>query len=358
MLTAAFDSGWVAPVGPDLDAFEAELAAFSGSHVAAVSSGTAALQLALRGVGVAAGDVVLVSDLTFAAPAFAAAHVGAEVMFVDTCAASWQMDPAALARALDAVQATGRRVGAVIAVDLYGALADHDDIGSICAGRDIPVVEDAAESIGAHRGGRHAGRFGRVGVWSFNGNKMLTTGGGGAVVSDDEVLVSHARHRATQARIPGYGYDHDEIGNNFRLGNLPAAIGRAQLRSLPLRIERRRAVHREYRRLLDGCGVRFQQVDVAEATNAWLTTIEFEPGSGFDPPDVVAKLQRWGIEARPAFRPLHAIAAFEGRPVVTADGGPAHSLEHFRRAISLPSGAGLADDDVAEIAAAVLACRG
>lgn len=360
MLLSAFDSGWIAPAGPDLEAFEHELCSLTGASAAVgLSSGTAALHLALMVLGVGAGDEVLMSDLTFAASAFATRYVGAVPVFVDSEPGSWQMDPVVLQAALAQRAEAGRLPAAVIAVDLYGSVCDGSRIAAICAEHGVPLVEDAAEAIGASRGGINAGRFGAVGVLSFNGNKMVTTGGGGALVADDPALVQHARHLATQARQPVAWYEHHEVGHNYRLGNLNAAVGRGQLATLPARIARRRDVRAEYERhLADVPGVRFQEVPAGLVPNHWLTTVEFDPAAfGATAADVLLALRDAGIEARPGFKPMHLQPVFDGATVLTAD-GPAVSLRHFERSVSLPSSGFLTPEQVEWIARTALSARG
>ncbi len=260
LLIAAIDSNWVAPVGPDLTAFEQEVAAVTGrAHGVALSSGTAALHLALLELGVGPGDDVIVSTFTFAASANAVTYVGARPVFVDSEASSWNLSPALLAEELDEREREGRDLpAAVIVVDLYGRCADYDRLGPLCAERGIPLIEDAAEAIGAACGGRPAGSFGALGVLSFNGNKLITSGGGGMLVTDSEPLAERARYLATQARQDAPHYEHTEVGYNYRLSNLLAAVGRGQLSTLTERIARRREIRRRYQEALAGrAGVAF-----------------------------------------------------------------------------------------------------
>ena len=356
MLLAAFDSGWVAPAGPDISAFEAELADLTGvSAVAALSSGTAGIQLALMAVGVQRDDEVLVSDLTFGASAFAVTYLGARPCFVDCEPFSWHIDPELLEAELADRASTDRLPAAVVAVDLYGSVADGNRLAAICARYEVPLVEDAAEALGARRDGQPAGGYGRVGVLSFNGNKIVTTGGGGALISDDPELVAHARHLATQARQPELWYEHREIGFNFRMGNLNAAVGRGQLRTLPKRIEGRRRVNSVYRELLGALpGVTFQEVPEGCEPNYWLTTVAFEPGVfGATPSQVLTALREAGIEARHGFKPMHSQPVFAGHSVV--GGSVAQSL--FETTLSLPSGARLTDSEVEWICDVITSAR-
>ncbi len=262
-LLTAFDGGWIAPVGPEVDAFEREVAAITGTrHAAALSSGTAALHLALLASGVGPGDEVLVPTLTFVATASPVVHIGAEPTFIDCEPGSWNIDPSLVADLLDERAQQGRLPAAVIAVDLYGQCADADALAEACRPHGVALIEDAAEALGATYHGRPAGSLAPVGVISFNGNKIITTSGGGMLVSDDEAMVARARHLATQAREPAPHYEHTEIGFNYRMSNLLAALGRAQLRSLPERIARRRAIKARYRAALeDGHGITFMPDD-------------------------------------------------------------------------------------------------
>lgn len=355
LLMDAFDSNWVAPAGPDIDAFEAELAELTGAPaVAALSSGTAALHLALMAVGVSAGDDVLVSTLTFGASAFAVTYLGARPCFIDSEPDTWHIDPDLLDDELTRRDREGRRAAAVVAVDLYGSVADGERIASICAAHDVPLVQDAAESIGARRDGRHAGRLGAVAILSFNGNKMVTTGGGGAILSDDVELVERARYLSTQARQPVPWYEHEDIGFNYRMGNLNAAVGRGQLRTLPDRIAARRAIRGAYERLLGSTeGISFQAVPEGCEPNHWLTTVTLDPQRfASDPAVVLAVLRGAGIEARHAFKPMHLQPVFADHPVVRGD----VAARLFRDGLSLPSGSRTPMGIVEEIAERVAAC--
>ena len=252
-LLAAFDSNWIAPLGPEVDAFERDLAARVGvQDAAALSSGTAALHLALILLEVGPGDEVWTATLTFAATANAIRYVGATPVFIDSERESWNLDPALLREALRDASARGALPKALVVVDLYGQCADYDPILAACQEYGVPVIEDAAEALGATYRGKPAGSFGAIGVLSFNGNKIMTTSGGGALVSDDSALVERARHLASQARQPAAHYEHEEVGYNYRLSNLLAAVGRAQLARLDGFVERRREINRRYRDALEG----------------------------------------------------------------------------------------------------------
>ena len=356
LLLAAFDSNWVAPAGPDIDAFESELCDLTGAAaVAALSSGTASLQLALMAVGVVAGDDVLVSTLTFGASAFAPSHIGARPCFVDCESETWHIDPDLLEAELERRAAVDELPAAVITVDLYGSVSDGNRLAAICARFGVPLVQDAAESVGATRDGVAAGRQGVVAVLSFNGNKMVTTGGGGAIMSDDTAIVDHARYLSTQARQPVPWYEHQHIGQNFRMGNLNAAVGRGQLRTLRERIAGRRRVREGYEQHLGAVGgVRFQAIPDGCLPNHWLTTVVFEDDFGAGPIEVLDALRSAGVEARHAFKPMHLQPVFAGHPVVGGD----VAADLFDRSISLPSGSRLDDDTVAWISELVVGARG
>ncbi|MBQ1075053.1 aminotransferase class I/II-fold pyridoxal phosphate-dependent enzyme [Micromonospora sp. C31] len=348
---AALRSGWVAPVGPDLDAFESEVAHRVGTRGAvAVSSGTAALHLALLGVGVGPGDVVVVPTLTFVATANAVRYVGARPVFVDCDRHSGNIDVALLAELLGRLRERGERVAAVVPVDMFGSCVDYTALLPVCAEADVPVVEDAAEALGAHHHGRAAGSFGRIGALSFNGNKIITTSGGGMLVSDDPALLSRARHLATQAREPTPHYEHREIGFNYRLSNLLAALGRAQLVRLDGMIWRRRQLREHYAKLFAPVpGVELIGAEDAEA-NCWLTCIRVDPErSGWRAAELGAHLAGRNIETRPVWKPMHRQPVFAGAESLLT--GAADAL--FADGLTLPSGSGLTEQQVTSILEAI-----
>jgi len=351
-LLEALDSNWIAPVGPDLDAFERELAeVVAVPHAAALSSGTAGLHLALRLVGVDAGDEVIVPSLTFVATAAAATYLGAHPVLVDSDPATWNLDPDLLADELSAAARRGRLPAAVIAVDLYGQCADYERIVPLCVRYGVPLIEDAAEALGATRHGRPAGGFGAVGVFSFNGNKIITTSGGGMLVSDDEALVDRARRLASQARVPVVHYQHDEIGYNYRLSNLLAALGRAQLRSLPDKVRRKRAIYDWYSEALgDLPGVELMPADPAGEPTCWLTCIQVDPEvTGVDREKLRLRLEDADIESRPVWKPLHLQPALDGCRVV----GGKVSERLFQRGLCLPSGCSLEPLDLERVTSVI-----
>ena len=353
LLLDAFDSNWVAPLGPHVDAFEAELAASAGvPYAAALSSGTAALHLALLVLDVGQGDDVLVSSFTFAATANAITYVGARPVFVDSEASSWNIDPDLVADELERRAASGRLPAAVIAVDLYGQCADYERLVRVCERFAVPLIEDAAEALGATYRGRPAGCFGAIGVFSFNGNKIITCGGGGALVAYDEALVARVRHLATQARDPAPHYQHSDIGYNYRLSNLLAAVGRGQLHDLDEKVARRRAINRRYREHLEGvAGIEFMPVAPRGEPTNWLTCITVEPSVfGVDREHLRQRLEACDIESRPTWKPMHLQPAFAGCPVI----GGAVSERAFELGLCLPSGSAMTDDDVDRVAATLL----
>jgi dTDP-4-amino-4,6-dideoxygalactose transaminase len=347
LLLDAFDSNWIAPLGPHVDGFERELAAVVGvRHAAALSSGTAALHLALLLLGVGPGDDVVVPSLTFAATANAVVYAGARPVFVDSDRASWNLDPALVAEELETRAHEGRaQPAALIGVDLYGQCVDWDPVLEVCEAHGVPVIEDAAEALGATYHGRPAGSFGRLNVFSFNGNKIITTSGGGMLAGDDAELIGRARHLSTQAREPAPHYEHREIGFNYRMSNLLAAVGRAQLEGLGVRVARRRAVHAMYRAALpDLPGVGFMPETAGGEPTHWLTVITLD-----DPVAVREHLEALDVEARPALKPMHLQPAFAGCEMR----GGAVAEEVFRTGLCLPSGSAMTDADVERVVAGV-----
>ncbi|MBI2372799.1 MAG: aminotransferase class I/II-fold pyridoxal phosphate-dependent enzyme [Deltaproteobacteria bacterium] len=349
LLLEAFDSNWIAPLGPHVDAFERELAAFAHvKHAAALSSGTSALHLALQLLGVGPGDEVPTSTLTFAATANAVTYVGAEPVFIDAEPSSWNMDPALLEAELEEMTSRGKKPKAVVVVDLYGQCADYDRILDVTKHHGVPVIEDAAEALGATYRGRPAGSLGDLGVFSFNGNKIITTSGGGMLVSNDKRIVDRARFLATQAREPAPHYQHEVVGYNYRLSNLLAAVGRGQLEALPSRIERRRSNNAFYREALGELpGIAFMPEAPYGRSNAWLTCITIDPALfGRTREDVRVHLEKLEIEARPVWKPMHLQPVFKDLRV--RGGQVSEAL--FEHGLCLPSGSSLSDGDRMRVA--------
>jgi dTDP-4-amino-4,6-dideoxygalactose transaminase len=358
----AFDTNWIAPVGPHIDAFEQEFCQVIGaSHSAAVSSGTAAIHLALRLVGIQPGDEVFCSSLTFVATANPITYLGAKPVFIDCDRISWNMNPDLLWGTLQRRAKTGNLPKAVIVVHLYGQSADIDPILEACDRYGIPLIEDAAESLGATYKGRSPGTFGRIGIYSFNGNKIITTSGGGMLVSNDEQLVSKARFLATQARdgqSPAKGdraphYQHSEIGYNYRLSNVLAGIGRGQLRVLNERVAARRRNFDIYQKALGKLpGIEFMpEVSFGQATR-WLTCLTINPEAfGADREQVRLALAEQQIESRPVWKPLHLQPVFANCEYV----GGAVSEDLFARGLCLPSGSNLTTEDLERVIDAIYA---
>jgi len=347
-LVAALRSGWAAPVGPDLDLFEVELARRTGvCHAVAVSSGTAALHLALLHLGVGPGDLVAVPTLTFAATANAVVYTGAEPIFVDCDPDTGNVDVELLGRLLERL---GPRVRAVLPVDLFGRCADYTRLLPLCTAHGVPVVEDAAEALGAVHAGRPAGSFGAAGVLSFNGNKIITTSGGGALLTDDPDFAARVRYLATQARAPVPHYEHADIGYNYRLSNLLAALGRAQLSRLDEMVARRRALRDRYAKLLAPVpGVRILG-DGDDGANCWLTAVVVDPErAGWHAAQLAAHLAARDIETRPVWKPMHLQPVFAGAGAWLT--GAAERL--FATGLTLPSGSALRPDQVGRVLDAV-----
>ncbi len=353
LLLQAFDSNWISTVGPHVDAFEQEMAVLCGvEYAAGLASGTAALHLSLLLLGVGRGDEVLCSDLTFAATANAITYVGATPVFVDSDRASWNMDPALLEEALSARARNGRLPKAVIVVDLYGQCADYDRIVPVCARFGVPIIEDAAEALGATYRGKSAGQFGVMSVLSFNGNKIITTSGGGMLLSNDKGHIDLARKLATQAREPVAHYEHTMVGYNYRLSNLLAALGRGQLRNLQDRVERRRANFESYKSALGAQpGITFMPEIEGGRSTRWLTCLLVDPAAfGAAREDIRLHLESLNIEARPVWKPMHLQPIYRDHPAV----GGAVSAHLFEYGLCLPSGSSLTAADRERVVAAVL----
>ncbi|HEX5410071.1 MAG TPA: DegT/DnrJ/EryC1/StrS family aminotransferase [Gemmatimonadaceae bacterium] len=347
-----FASNWIAPLGPQVDAFQQEFAhALGGGRALALSSGTAALHLALQLVGVGPRSEVLVSALTFAASVNPILYLGGTPVFIDCERASWNMDPALLAEELDRRARAGRLPAAVVLVHLYGQSADLDPIIAACTRYDVPLIEDAAEALGATYKGRAVGSFGRAGVFSFNGNKIITTSGGGMLVSDDARLVEHALKLATQARDPAPHYEHSEIGYNYRMSNVLAAIGRGQLRVLPDRVAARRRNFEFYAAALgDLPGIEFMPEAAWGRATRWLTTLLVSPSEfGADRNELLRRFDADSIEARPVWKPMHRQPVFAAYPVV----GGVVADDLFERGLCLPSGSNMTAADLERVATVV-----
>ena len=344
----AFDTNWIAPVGPHVDAFEQEFCDVVGAgYAAAVSSGTAALHLALRLIGIQPGDEVFCSTLTFIATANPIVYLGATPVFIDSDRISWNMDPNLLVESLDDRAKRGTLPKAVVLVHLYGQSADIAPILQACDRYGIPLIEDAAESLGATYKEQSPGTFGRIGIYSFNGNKIITTSGGGMLVSNDPELVNKARFLATQARDPAPHYQHSEIGYNYRLSNVLAGIGRGQLKVLPDRVLARRHNFDFYQAALAHLpGIEFMPEPEFGKSTRWLTCLTIDPKAfGKDREQVRLALAQAHIEARPVWKPLHLQPVFTGCECV----GGATAEQLFAQGLCLPSGSNLSSSDLTRV---------
>lgn len=347
----AFRTNWIAPLGPNVDAFERDIAAYVGlDHAAAVSSGTAALHLALILLGVTRGDRVFCSTFTFAASANPIVYQGAEPVFIDSEPDSWNMSPVALEQAFKAAQSEGWLPRAVIVVDLYGQSADFDPICEICDRYGVPIVEDAAESLGATYKGRQSGRFGKLSILSFNGNKIITTSGGGMLLSDDGDLIARARYLATQARQPTAHYEHTEIGYNYRMSNILAGVGRGQLQVLSDRVATRRGVFQAYQEgLADIDGLFWMPEPEWSVSTHWLSTCTIDPErAGLTASQLIAALAEEMIETRPLWKPMHRQPVFAGTRYFP-HGNTSVSDTLFETGLCLPSGSNMSDGEIAGV---------
>lgn len=356
LVVEAVRSGWVAPLGPFVDQFEREMAERVGvAHALALSSGTAALHLALLDVGAAPGTVVLVPSMTFAATANAVLYTGAEPVFVDARLDDGNVDASVLLEAAATLQNEGREVAAALTVDLFGRACDYTVIAPGLADLGIPLIEDAAEALGASHAGQAAGSFGRSAALSFNGNKIMTTSGGGMLLSDDPEVISRARYLSTQARRPAPWYEHTEMGFNYRMSNILAALGLGQLSRLDDMIARRRAIRERYAHAFASVeGLRFLGRDAVGADasdNCWLTCLILDGALPVTPTEIIARLDQSGIEARHLWKPMHLQPMYNTARMF--DSGVGAQL--FAGGFSLPTGSELSDADVDRVITAVLA---
>ncbi len=341
----AFETNWVAPLGPNVNNFETELAAYTGcGYAAALSAGTAAIHLGLKLLGVGQGDVVFVSSLTFSASCNPIVYEKAVPVLIDSEPDTWNMSPAALERAFEKYPAPK----AVVVVHLYGTPAKMDEIMRICARHNVPILEDAAESLGATYEGKHTGTFGRAGVYSFNGNKIITTSGGGMLVSGDEALVKEARMLSTQARDPARYYQHSRIGYNYRMSNVDAGIGRGQLMHLDEHVRLKKAIYNRYRQAFaDIEEISMNPLNPKGDANNWLTCITIREGSSVTPDMVMDALEAENIESRPMWEPLHLQPVFASCDFFSHDETDMSVSEDiFNRGVCLPSDIKNTDEDM------------
>lgn len=340
----AFASNWIAPLGPHVEAFENEVAQYVGSKSAlALSSGTAAIHLALKYLGVQEGDYVFCSSLTFAGSCNPIMYEKAIPVFIDSEPDSWNMSPVALQKAFEAFENRGIKPKTVIIVNLYGQSADMDKLLPICEHYGVPVVEDAAESLGAMHKGKASGTFGHIGIFSFNGNKIITTSGGGMAVSNDLDAIKKMKFWATQAREPARHYEHKEVGYNYRLSNILAAIGRGQLRVLDERIQQKKRVYETYKKAFAGNHeIELMPIASYGPPNYWLTVITIAD-ERITPEDVVKALDEKDIESRPVWKPMHLQPVFRESEYYTHDEDVSACL--FSRGVCLPSGGAMTEEE-------------
>lgn len=340
----AFESNWIAPLGPNIDAFEKQIASYTGAADAvALSSGTAAIHLSLQLLGVGAGDTVFCSSFTFVASANPIRYSGAEPVFIDSEPETWNMSPQALRMAFEDANRHGKLPKAVIVVHLYGQIAKMDEIIELCEQYEVPIIEDAAESLGSTYKGKQSGTFGKFGIFSFNGNKIITTSGGGMLISDDVELLKKARFLATQARDAAAHYQHSHLGFNYRMSNILAGVGRAQLEVLDERVAARRAIYENYvGAFSERSGISFMPELSNTRSNRWLTAAlidEHEMNTTI--PELLDALSAANIEARPLWKPLHLQPLFEGSRFYSHTEGASLCEQLFQSGICLPSGSSM-----------------
>ena len=351
----AFESNFIAPLGPMVNGFEQDFSKLTGfAHCAALSSGTAALHIALRLLGVETGDVVIASSLTFIGSVSPITFLGAEPVFIDCDYKSWNMDPDLLAEAVDHYISQGRKPKAVIPTDLYGQCADYDRILEILEPHGIPMVVDAAESVGAAYKGRHAGKGALMAAYSFNGNKIITTSGGGLLASDDEDMISRARWLSQQAKEPKPYYEHEEIGYNYRMSNLVAAVGRGQVEVIPERVKRKREIFDYYEQELGSiAGLSFMPEADYGQCNRWLTVMLIDAEEfGSSPDEIRIALENENIESRPVWQPMHKQPIFKNNTVF----GGKVSEDLFKRGLCLPSGTAMSAEELDRIIELIKRC--
>ena len=339
----AFATNWIAPLGANVDGFEKELAAITGAkHAAALTTGTAAIHLALKAAGVTAGDIVLCQSLTFSATANPIIYENATPVFIDSNVETWNMDPVALEAAFEKY---GTRVKAVLVTHLYGLSADLDPIKALCDQYGAVLIEDAAESLGSYYKGKHTGTIGDFGIFSFNGNKIITTSGGGMLVSDDEEKIKKVRFWATQARDPARHYQHSELGYNYRMSNIAAGIGRGQLKVLDQRVAKKKYIFEYYRKELGNLeGVEFMPINEWNDPNYWLSCLTLS--GKVKPLDIMEALEKENIESRPIWKPMHMQPFFAKYDYIGTDA--AEKL--FANGVCLPSDTKMTDADLTRVA--------
>lgn len=353
----AFDTNWVAPLGPNVNAFERELAEYTKvKHASALSAGTAAIHLALRILGAGQGDIVFAPTLTFSATCNPIAYEKATPVFIDSEEDTWNMSPEALKRAFEKYP----NPKAVMVVHLYGTPARMDEIMALCAARNVPVIEDAAESLSSTYQGKQTGTFGKIGIYSFNGNKIITTSGGGMLVSDDEEITKQATFLATQARDPARHYQHSQIGFNYRMSNIVAGIGRGQLLHLEEHKALKKKIYQQYQEAFaDIPKITMNPLNPKGDANNWLSCMTIEKGCSVTPDQIMDALEEQNIESRPIWKPMHLQPVFAGCDFIQAEQGKLPVSEDiFYRGLCLPSDIKNTDEDMELIITTVRKCFG
>ena len=347
LIREAFDTNWIAPLGPHVEGFERELAERIGVSAAlALNSGTAALHLGLRLLGIGAGDRVFCSSFTFIASVSPVVWLGAKPVFIDSDPETWNMSPQALRQAFNDRLRTGKLPKAVVIVNLYGQSANYAELKAICDAYSVPVIEDAAESLGAVYQGKASGTIGAFGILSFNGNKIITTSGGGMLISNNLQAIAKARFLSTQARDCAPHYQHSEMGYNYRMSNILAGIGRGQLQVLDDRVKTRRAIFARYREELSLPGIEFMPEYGGNFSTHWLSALTIDPAvTGISASDVIKKLSAENIESRPIWKPMHRQPVFRGYDYYPHEKGFSVSDRLFAQGLCLPSGSSLSEAD-------------
>ncbi len=350
----AFEKNWIAPLGENVNKFEEELATFVGAkHAAALSAGTAAIHMALKAVGVGAGDIVFCPSLTFSATINPAIYEKATPVFIDSDENTWNMDPEALEKAFEKYPSPK----AVMVVHMYGTPAKLDEIVAICKKHNVPLIEDAAESLGATYKGKQTGTFGEYGIFSFNGNKIITTSGGGMLVSDNEERIAKVRFWATQAREKARHYEHKEIGYNYRMSNICAGIGRGQLKVLPERIAQKKKIYENYKNgFAEIKDIEMKPIPEDTVPNHWLSVITIKKDSKVTPLQIMETLEKENIETRPVWKPMHMQPVFKGCDFIKTVEGKPISEDLFERGVCLPSDTKMTEEQQNRVIELIKSC--
>ena len=352
----AFDTNWVAPLGPNVTGFEEELKEYVNvKNATALVSGTSAIHLALKVLGITEGDVVFCSSLTFSATVNPVIYEKAIPVFIDSDYKTWNMTPKALQKAFDDAVKNNKLPKAVIVVNLYGQSADYDEILKICNKYNVPVIEDAAESLGATYKGKQTGTIGEIGIFSFNGNKIITTSGGGMMVSKNEEYTKKSLFLATQAREPERHYEHKEIGYNYRMSNICAGIGRGQLKVLDERISKKKYIYESYKKAFENIDD-IEMMPLYETPNYWLSVMTIKEGSSIKPIDIMEKLEKENIESRPVWKPMHMQPVFKDYKFFSDLKEGSVSEDLFNRGVCLPSDTNMIDEDLERVIDLVKCC--